>query len=152
MEQISNKEHLIGLIDHAMLIDEKKSMEPLKPKIYEDDSNASKEDENSSKKNELLTRLFYTSNDLKKYNKTIDSDWCLDPWPFNTKDNLTSKSVQLPNHVEENILGIEASANEFIHKLQDQLTDLDRADQRVRMTLRFSFLIDFRQNDCSTFR
>lgn len=111
-----------------------KNSEPLIPKI---DNNAnSNYDQNIRKSIEdnLLDRLSIAILKQKQSEQSIDATWSINSdFQENFIIDESLKGVQLPKHVEENIKGISQSAKEYINKLEEQLHDLDIADNQVRL-------------------
>jgi len=111
---------------------EKYTIEPLMPNISNKNSVLSANNSNENiKKEELLTRLTYTLKKLNRYERDLDKNLDMDPSHPNAKDSFTQIKEALPENMEETITGVMQSTQEYIEKLNDQLEDLDKADQQV---------------------
>lgn len=121
-----------------------KSNEPLIPKI-DANSNYNQNIRKSIEEN-LLDRLSVAILKQKQCENAISAPWSpLDNSDF--QENLiiddSLKSVKLPKHVEENIKGISQSAKEYINKLEEQLEELDIADNQVKFFIMLRLICFF---------
>jgi len=111
---------------------EKYTIEPLMPNISNKNSVLSANNSNENiKKEELLTRLTYILKKLNRYERDLDKNLDMDLSHPNAKDSFTQIKEALPENMEETITGVMQSTQEYIEKLNDQLEDLDKADQQV---------------------
>jgi len=130
-QNLSEKLEAKYLDDHDKLL-EKYMIKPLMPDISSKNSitSASNSNENT-KKEELLKRLTYTLKRLNRCERNLDKNSDMDPSHLSTKDSFTQIKETLPENMEETITGIMHSTQEYIDKLNDQLENLDKADQQV---------------------
>lgn len=120
------KENIVDDLNEKMII---KNSEPLIPKI-EKNTNSNYNIRKSIEDN-LLDRLSIAILKQKQSEQSINATWSSAIQEnFIIDDSL--KDIQLPKHVEENIKGISQSATEYINKLEEQLQDLDSADNQVK--------------------
>jgi glutaredoxin 2 len=111
---------------------EKYTIEPLMPNISSKNSvlSANNGNENTNKE-EFLTRLTYTLKKLEQCERDFDKNLGMDPSHPSAKDSFTQIKETLPENMEETVTGVMQSTQEYIEKLNDQLEDLDKADQQV---------------------
>lgn len=109
---------------------DKYTIKPLTPNISSDNCTIS-DDNSHERKDELLTRLTYTSKRLNRCEQSLDKNWSIDTLRPDAEDASSQKGEVLPRNVEENIRSIIRSTQEYVVKLNRQLKDLDDADQQV---------------------
>ncbi|XP_015590695.1 uncharacterized protein LOC107265605 isoform X2 [Cephus cinctus] len=109
----------------------KKHVAPLRPNITEIHEIPAHCGDIKTRQNELTSRLSNALAKLKQYKQRKDANWSLDYSLLDVKDDFSVKDAKLPRHVEENIKGIVDSAQEYIGKLEEQLQELNCADQQI---------------------
>lgn len=106
-------------------------IEPLMPVLDFQGSANSDDRYDDSRREELKAKLTNALKKLEESEQSIDASWSLGNSLTSVKDELAIIEEKLPKHVQDNVKGIILSAQEYIGKLEDQLSDLDIADEQV---------------------
>lgn len=106
-------------------------IEPLMPVLDFQGSANSDNRYDDSRREELKAKLTNALKKLEESEQSIDASWSLGNSLTSVKDELAIIEEKLPKHVQDNVKGIILSAQEYIGKLEDQLSDLDIADEQV---------------------
>ena len=137
MDQVSTKpEHLKSEDDFKeKILAEIRNSLPLLPKIDKNANDSNIQNMRKSCEDDLLDRLTNAISKQRQYERSVNATWFVDNTVLheNLKNDGFIKEAQLPKHVEENITGVAQSAEDYISKLEEQLQDLDYADDQVSL-------------------